>query len=716
MITNRINIINQDLSTSLPQADTSVKGFIVVAAEKGPINPVYIPAGSTALVHEYIGYPTATYNTVQDVLDFNAEFGVYVSAPYDAATASVPVAYITPAGIFSRSASVPLHGVAVETIGEDGVTVSDITSVSSAQDVLVPVGNPDTLFGVGSNVTSQISYSSGATSTIGINVGFDARTASPGEFSQIDVTDIQYISSATTNVTTGRVMKAVNGTLSAVQYDAVLVFDIPGEDLIRVYVKKATGTITLYCSDEKVIATIDSDGATALESLTIDSGDATNNVSDATYAKYFSPTAITNTWASATFRASVRVYWEAEVNEAAIYGSIFQKYASARETTLTFPKQVLGNKISFTASELSTPISSTTRTIYGSLVDSDIDGFGASLSFKEVLANQGLIQIYPIKEFSSSTVYTKTGVASAPTVTMAAVKLSRGVRPVDDTALAAGWTAAAGTDYSSVDIFMEPKQIGSGLVPYDPTAFLSLAGTHDLSRFIASQLIAPADIDEDTTQLSYGHNYFIITNAFVRKSSYTREDFTNYVVGAYGKMIARGLVQKLGGFAPMYLNAGSLGGQLGVVAKKAQYKFTKEQLGYLDAANYNPVDRDTTYGVLVKSQKTAKGGEASDWSYIGHTSAFLAFQREIWNNVMIPQIGKPNNPFYRQLRASQANALSRSRTEGANRIWASVEVDTESVNDAETLAQRQFKIAIKVKVDIFSEGVTLIFTNLPQTA
>ena len=84
---------------------------------------------------------------------------------------------------------------------------------------------------------------------------------------------------------------------------------------------------------------------------------------------------------------------------------------------------------------------------------------------------------------------------------------------------------------------------------------------------------------------------------------------------------------------------------------------------------------------------------------------------------MIPQLGKPNNPYYRELRKDQVLNILNRRLEGGNRIWAEGIVDTSTAdgcNDALALKARKFVINVKVKVDIFSEYVELNFTNVDQ--
>ena len=148
-------------------------------------------------------------------------------------------------------------------------------------------------------------------------------------------------------------------------------------------------------------------------------------------------------------------------------------------------------------------------------------------------------------------------------------------------------------------------------------------------------------------------------------------------------MIARIIQYKFGGAAPMWENTSvsgvGLGGQLDMInVYKLKYKYNKKQLDILDDLNYNPVINDRQYGIMVTGQKTCKSGSMTDWSYIGHTAAFLNFLKQVRANVMIPQIGKPNNPYYRALRKDQVDAYLAQRLNGSDRIWAWAECDTKS--------------------------------------
>ena len=185
-------------------------------------------------------------------------------------------------------------------------------------------------------------------------------------------------------------------------------------------------------------------------------------------------------------------------------------------------------------------------------------------------------------------------------------------------------------------------------------------------------------------------------------------------------MQARIIDNRWGGLAPMWENVQGMGGQLTMVSPyRMKYKYTKDELTTLDSLNYNPVIMDRQYGTMVVGQRTCQSGAVTDWSYIGHACAFMTCIREIRNNVMIPQIGKANNPYYRTLRKEQVEQILRPRLEGNNRIWAEGVVDTstaDGVNDVYARKALTFKISCKVKVDIYSEYVELNFANEDQSS
>jgi hypothetical protein len=707
MDTNRFNIIKQNLSAGGVSLTDTRKAFAVVKAEKGPIEPVYIPASSPGLIYEILGYTSKEYPQIQEIIDVNASYGVFVSAPYstaveDAVAPSVPVAYVSPAGIFAKATPVVITGHRLEDVEAELDEIEGITSIETHPLVLVPAGKESVLFPLETTTTPVSEVLTYATSNLKINVGFNTNI-STGEFSKVATTKIHVINNAAFDSDESRVLRmssAVSGALG------VLAFDIPGEEsLVYVTVTQSAGTMYLADKDGQQICTTTADDGFVFNN----SSSRSETISDLA-AKYFSIDAITSLWSNETFRKSVKVYWVAELYKDAIKATIYPKYLSERITSLSFTKQKLGNTIAFTASESVTPSSTSSRSFTGSLRDTDVDGFGSSLSFKSVLEDQYLISIYSINPFESTTVYTATGTTAAPTMTIPSLQLQRGKRVVKNETLEAGWAEASAPELDVVDVFFAPYELP------DNSEFFNVASSRKKSRFVFNKEVDV--IGESTEQLSYGSSYVALTNTALRRSSFTREDYWSNLTGAYTSMMLSALDRRYGGAALMYLNDGDgLGGQLGVSVRRMRKSFSKDQLSYLDVANYNPVIKDPSYGLMVVGQKTCAGGELSDWSYVGHMSAFLEAIREAENVIMIPQLGKANNPYYRELREIQGNDILRKRTEGLSRIWAAAEASTSTtdVNTTAILTARKFAIRMRVKVDIFSEGVDLILINVDQS-
>lgn len=249
------------------------------------------------------------------------------------------------------------------------------------------------------------------------------------------------------------------------------------------------------------------------------------------------------------------------------------------------------------------------------------------------------------------------------------------------------------------------------------SGFFSLGENDDLktSAFLFNITCPLGDAEE----LSVGSRYWNIYNEGYLSLSNGKKIKTNFI-GARAVMQCRINDVKLGGWAPMYLNTGTsssgIGGQLGVKVDKMAKNLKKEQINALCEKHYNPIIKDSTYGTMLINQMTCKGGATTDWSYIGHVASFLQFEKDMLP-ILKDQIGKPNNPYYRNLRASQVQRLLDERTSGEDRIWAQAEVNTstdDGINDADNRNNRMFVISVKVKVEVFSEWVVLNFTNVDQ--
>lgn len=373
-----------------------------------------------------------------------------------------------------------------------------------------------------------------------------------------------------------------------------------------------------------------------------------------------------------------------------VRGYIFPKFPTANNITVDFavPSQV------------------------SSITVSNINNTNISFALDNMDMNQVYI-CYMEKDAS---------VAAPALKTLASLSFRGCEKAYDNEAIETGWDNAVEVN-DSIDLFFDPAchDVESAA----PTGnFFGLAARNrymGLAGYIFNATAAPNKV-ESIPALEYGPNYWSICNQAVINPA-SANSFYSSMVGARAVMQARIIEKNYGGSAPMYINdSNGLGGQLGslVGSSKLRYSFKDPDVRQKFAnKNYNVVISDPNYGVLITAQMTCKQGALTDWSYIGHACAFLNLQKLIWDNVMTPQIGKANNPYFRELRAQQVQRYLDVRTGGSNSIWAAATVDTSTapgVNDAAARKANKFVITVKVKVNIFSETVTLNFVNFPQDA
>lgn len=858
MNTNRIKITNIDQSTSLATAETPVRAYTVIAAPKGPATPVYIEPGQTSKIYETFGYTTAEYPEIQDVIDFNRSYGIFVSAPYITSDYNqIPVAYATPAGVFAKKDPVSLKGIdalAFENLEDEDTSIEGLTTFSrDSETILIPVNQAGNLFKSagdealstgdsiypGSEVVDSEDGLYGVklvnndasikekgnvltnTKLLYLSLGFPLKSLLENSESSTSVQFLRNSSASEWEIMT----TANSNTSDSNAPTGKLLFKFPDGGTKEFIVKCELKAETSDSSKKYLITAITGDsnnyfyfcGSLDNRKLYLDF-----SLFDSSYDE--------NWWSITSNRESVKVYWEANLKTDAIYGVLYPKYLSSRPIEITFNRQKLGNLLSFTVTEPDTPTTSVSHSISGSLDENAVDGYGASIGMTSQLVGQEVINCHTIKTFYK-TFFTQTqSTTPGAPWTMPPVNLEGGVRiekqalvlekPSDnnkykvngyllrdsegnvygkdasnegasisellgvnkssentsksedttsvtakkallpgvirkapgattqrvgssaesqDTKVSAeefeklcaksdnvvqkflpntdaGWNYALNhsSEYSELPLFFTPYEVSNEIGSTDGP-FFALGSKFNLSNFVFPSSL-PSEIKENMAQLSYGSAYSTIVNGAIRTSSFTRENYHSTLIGAYCRMLATIIDRKQGGAAPMWINDSGFGGQLGVSVKRMDRDFSPNELEYLDDANYNPIIKDNTYGVMATSQRTCKGGEESDWSFLGHVMAFLDFERDVKVNVLLPQIGKANNPFYREKRAIQTQSLLDQRLQGSNPIWAEGIVDTSTaINTPEVQSQRGFKVAVRVKVYTFSEWVELVFTNVAQT-
>jgi hypothetical protein len=366
-----------------------------------------------------------------------------------------------------------------------------------------------------------------------------------------------------------------------------------------------------------------------------------------------------------------------------------------------------------TITDYATPV--TKSAFYLSPVAGKKDGQGSLLDMNSVLDTNNLIGgVSYLNTLTPLAGYVWATTQTVSTLGTRAILLNN-TENLLVTSLTEGWTEAGSTEYSEAVLFVEPECY-TGLL----STMASLrTGTHTVSNFITgvkfTQATPPteANIISRRAECVYNKGISYSVNEFYM-TDYLSKYYWHIPVGHVATMLAQIIEQRYGGVAPMWLNESGLGGQLTTFsAKKRKYKFSADDLDNMDANGFNPIVLDSLYGYMLTSQKTAQSPSIlTDWSFLGHQMAFDSLKREMRTNVMIPQLGKPINDYYLDLRARQTQSIVDKRISAG--IWAETVVLVKEVNTDDTRAQNKFVIKIRIKVNPFSEFVELILLNVGQ--
>jgi len=762
MDTSRIIINTIDNSTSLIENPTAVTGFTVVKAEKGPATPIRISAGGAASLKDIFGVSSEQYPELFEVETFNKEYDVWVSAPYN--EAKVPAAYVTNDGIFVGNDLVnynkDLEGIINGTIDpeiETGIVIKGVTDLSEGINALLDCRYQKTNNLIQTIVDGEITKYEAKDLGEDYYPSYDEKVSIDGTEVASLLVDLgmpkhffghQETITVKSTVEGGEAVK-LNAWVSNFNKFRIKGFvnNISGEFEIKAFDDKHE-KYRLY-QNNKVVGVIGTYDATSHSYKEWNVANEYDNLTAIIYGdNALSEPYITNNFVKdyldqAEERKVLTSFVNKHYDKNLIHGVIIPKYPSNRNMHINFAgfstlkgysgtSAVARNIIKMEVYEdnafhnASHPIN-----ITGSLKKSEKDANGAFIGFNNLnstYAKQNLVFVYSVNPFTENDKINK-NITKYP-----GICLRDGVRVInegDEESINLhnlGWELAAGGDYSDVDIFFD-SSIHENLANMKKSKFFELAKTsglntnnHELAGYFFNYTLSPEAVDnaEDSQQLAFGRNYWNVDNHAIIELDDNGHRILSPMTGAKALMQCRIIEYRYGGIAPMWENQGtpSMGGQLKMLSVyKLRYKYDKQQLSRLDDLNFNPIINDRQYGIMCVGQKTCKPDEVTDWSYIGHASAFLNFIKQVRENVMIPQIGKANNPYYRTLRKEQCEQYLAKRLNGNNRIWAEASVDTstaDGVNDIYALKARKFVINIRVKVDVFSETVELNFTNEDQ--
>jgi hypothetical protein len=841
MDTFRLNFIDIDESFNIPVPDTDFSGFMVVRAPKGTTEALYFPKSSQTQIESMLGIATADWGDLQEAIDYNRSFGLYISAP--PGTSSTYSSYFG-GSYFTKRGIFPFYQVddkeapnflTLLTVGaEDVAYLHSATGTNNAQvqvvladptvqgsvnslsitgvDPLIlenlnglvfkywgnpsyianPVATEYLLTVAGNNLVVENPDGTGpvVVGTVNGSTLVISGTSFPSSFLYLDFNALSPVAPFQTTLT-GVTGWEVNGqTLYVAALQAALVgtldWAVNVEPDTYFYIAQKSQTekttqVTLsafgydkysYSLALNCLVNVNVQPGVILYPSVADTGNAyglyvvfnSNNAlgpsgiyqSNGTGT---APTNVTNNYLTKYVRVlGSAVGRDQSGNILTTEGTLAASYVNqiyyittagalvpAVVGTGVAPKANYNyNVITFSLAEQVYPGSLTSGGSFtGSLDPAGLDTSGAGWYIQDLLPEDAFsfVDIYVLRTldadvdavtgfFTGTRLVDPFNGASSVTVSLKGQRYvskvvadlvaggSVGSAPVQDfvAALSTGWTEAAKNAYDAATVFMEPTGIE---VLKDQMSALR-ATNHKMSTFIAPRLLAASEAANPASIVvnDRGTGFAQYVNQFQRKDTYSGKKWWANLMGSVGACLSTIMTLRQGAWAPMYTNvAGGLGGQLDVSVLKAMYEFDADAQKTLDGIGLNPISLTSSYGAMILSQKTTQDPDnLTDWSYLAHSMAFDLFKREIRENVMIPQIGKPNDSYWQGLRQTQAEAILNRRLTGSDPAWAAGQVEIASVNTDAIKAARDFMIRITVKVNIFSETVTLTFVNVGQTS
>lgn len=669
MNTNRIRFIDQNESAYLPGNQSTIIGFTVIKAPKGTKVPVKFPVGSEQAIKTIFGTPSEIYPDIQEAIEFNREFSLYVSAPEGVED-----------GISNY-----YGGIYITTTGS-------IEKFLNVTDPEAPNFNIEVL---GGNTNSEYSESSVKSPYAAQTIVIDTITNSVFDITKISNIYVKYPSISDPEIEESIKLKIGTGN--------TIVTDDLDENDVGDIIDNGDGTSKIVLVGNPLVANFDLTAAGDLDTYLSDVDNYAQL--DITWI-YNIEDDVVQTFYQSSPRSSQTTFSIKEIDLSTLVGDPPVNNPYYNTLTMSFSES---NDFTSSNYVMSTDINA-------------VDGYNASLYYENVLDTKA-------KWYIGSKVYKQyTDIIGTPAlpkvITVKGSRIIEGQTLEEDLApsLIEGWNELYDPQYEDVHIAFDNTGYNDIKTQFSSlrttllkmTTFLSpcKVGSNDTETAVDLLEALRPTIPVVQGGLGYTCNEFLIRDS-------SGKEYWSSIIGSVAINYARIMYNKLGGAAPMFTNDNlNLGGQLSRTVKKQKYKFIPDHLDKLYSIGINPIIIDSYYGLMLTSQKTASSPAfLTDWSFFGHSMAFDLLKREIKRDVLIPQLGKAINQYYLELRQSQVQTIVNKRLTGNSAIWDSaiVLVNDPEVNNAETKMQNKFVVKIRVKVNPFTEYIDFILNNVGQT-
>lgn len=718
---------------------------MVIKSPKGSAVPLYFKPGSRQKILSLYGAPSVKYPLIQDAIDFNDQYGLYLSAPAGG-TELYPSyyggMYVTDYGPFNfdrvGSKDVPnFNGIMVVgnevKLGEASPATKNLTGTTITLENVKPttwqlakglrikyskVGSA--LYGtsIECTFTDKLGTPKVTTLVAGVAQEIGTVTVNAGVYT----VNLPGTNSNVENGTWGISPSAANDYVTAITglgsdtLDNAFTFEwvldlsnntyfylaqrSPTDEVTTVSIKKISMKVPASAAINATV--IGSTGHGFIENdQVVFSGDVPPQITVGR-RYYVLPTGLTaNEFKIANSRGGNPITFATQT------GFTTTKNFYVRDYTYE------ENVVSFSVSEAAYGSKLVSDGLFtGSLISTSVNANGVKNYLPLLLPQDGgtLVEAYVVKPFGD-TITTKTPAVS---YSLTGQRYASKSDALIGNVLQEGWDHASAGDYDSVLLFMEP----SGDDTLKATLAALRSSTYKTATFIAhiAETTANGCVQaRSASPDSRGVAYY--ANKLLRDENYTNTQFWSSCIGAIGIKLANIMERKMGGWAPHFTDFGGLGGSLNVSARKQLIKWGNEDQQLADKEGLNIIVMDSFQGPMIIGQKTAQDpGNITDWSFLAHSMAFDIIKREIGDLVLIPQLGKPIDDKFMGIRQTQADAILVKRLAGPNKIWSAGVADAFSFNDDNSKAAGNFKLSLKVKVTKFSETIELILEDVAQSA
>lgn len=709
----RFIFLEENESFTVSTEDSKIVGYVACRAPKGTTSAMFFPPNNESLINAMIGYGGATYPDIDEAIAFNSSYGLYISAP-PGNNSNYGGFYITKRGL--------ANFYNVKDVSDDailaGTPLAKLDNIEDARQTKWPL--------------SKILYEDGS-KTKEFEAGWDEDNTG-GAISLTWESDIPSLKET--------ISEGESSEQQAQEYTIVgYVLEVKRADIVA-WVNQKSMTAQ---STKVTISNIGYDKYRY--DIEIDVNAATDDLHIKGDDLYIGSELVTSDYVTKIIRKK-----SVDKEDKTTYSYYIVKLASdsadPKLVEMTedgtgdekLKKDIKYNTITLSCEETD----SAGKTVNGgswtgSLDIQGVDEYGSNIYFPNVINEDDLtfIEIRPNETFDDD--LDETGCFTGTRIDTGTITISgkRQCSEVAEANITDGYTGGVWRETTAdqvgyndiIDAALEEAKsplYDEASIFFECTgrrdfkqALANIRAAHDMSTVISPLVITAAEAKKTSTIVVEGRQrgtaQYLGEFQFYDKN--IGKKYWVYPIGDVAKNLADIMDKRYGGVAPMWLNDNGLGGQLSRVPLKQKWNFSDEDTKILDQKGLNPITFDSQDGMMMLSQKTTEL-EAGDWSYLGHSMAFDLFKREMRDNVMKPQVGKPIDDYYLKTRQRDGDAIMDKRTKGGRPIWAKgvALINDSSVNTAATKAKRTFVIKAKVKVYVFSEYVELILVNEGQDA